>query len=585
MILTGKTTTIKDPETSMTKQVAVTVKQSESETNKPTGLYFYLSVVPDVSCKSLVDKFAEGTVWKVSTGFVRRVARPPEEIPGIIPRDPYSSWEERPSVEDFLLDPPRQSLGEPPQEALDHVLVNDRVQVDGRVLVGDEFGNYCKENGMCPSCGKEKVREAKKGLFGNSWRDIPIRCNHKGQIIVYKGYCISPTCYTLEQAKRELGEIDDDSNHKKKKAIEKKEKKDQKHKSSPQIPPVYPEPEEVQKVTPEKGLETLMDAQVIRSEEATQSSGETQRMPESTSGNKRGFNSPTFSDTSLLKTQHSVEGPRNASDSLPKMPMGQLTLPADMRYNRNQSHSALLEDTLASRYKHRALGSSPNLHHSAPGEINVPKLSPLPCFSEESPKDTAIQVLQEEVKPHDVVQFIQQPMPPQETLVHDQEADGRNTIGRAAKAAGIMRETCFEAPVDVCSTQAGALTYGEQVNVQSGYTGHDYAYEHSSEPTVLCMSIWEGMKFLALSNSVEEELAGEVKEWVENEGRALIASLNAIFKAEICVIDQESEADTIVCTCGHQCLNHANVQTQLRTCPICRSPITAFVRADGIMLE
>jgi hypothetical protein len=141
----------------------------------------------------------------------------------------------------------------------------------------------------------------------------------------------------------------------------------------------------------------------------------------------------------------------------------------------------------------------------------------------------------------------------------------------------------FVTPVDVGTTQAGALTYGQRVDVHSGYTGHEYAYEHSSEPTVLCMSIWEGMKFLALSNTVEEELEAEVKEWLENEGKALIASLNAIYKVETCVIDLQSEADTIVCTCGHQCLNHANIGN-LRKCPMCRSPITAFVRADGIIM-
>jgi ubiquitin C len=38
------------------------------------GLNFYLNVVCEKNCKSLVDKFAEGTTWKVVPGFVRRVA-------------------------------------------------------------------------------------------------------------------------------------------------------------------------------------------------------------------------------------------------------------------------------------------------------------------------------------------------------------------------------------------------------------------------------------------------------------------------------------------------------------------------------
>ena len=61
------------------------------------------------------------------------------------------------------------------------------------------------------------------------------------------------------------------------------------------------------------------------------------------------------------------------------------------------------------------------------------------------------------------------------------------------------------------------------------------------------MSIWEGMKFLGLSN-IEDDLAEEVQEWVKNDGKALIESLNAIFKSDTCVVDLESEADTIIYT-------------------------------------
>jgi hypothetical protein len=275
-----------------------------------------------------------------------------------------------------------------------------QVLVDGRVLVGDEFDDYCEKYGMCRSCGKVKVREAKKGIFGGSWTDIPFACNHKGQIIVYKGYHISPTCYTLKQAKRELCEINDDSNYKKKKGIKIKEMKDPKHKSSPQIPFVFSDPEEVQKVTREIVLENSMDAQLIISEEATQSSGETQRTPESISGNEGGFDAPRFSDTSPLKTQHPVQSQRNAFASLPITLVGQSTLSEDMRHSQNHSRSASLDDTLARRDKsHRAFRSSPNLRHSDPGQINV--LSPLPSFSEECSEDMALQVLEEEVKRRD----------------------------------------------------------------------------------------------------------------------------------------------------------------------------------------
>ena len=92
------------------------------------------------------------------------------------------------------------------------------------------------------------------------------------------------------------------------------------------------------------------------------------------------------------------------------------------------------------------------------------------------------------------------------------------------------------------------------------------------------------MKFLPLTDTIELDLEAEIKEWVENEGKALIESLNAVFKSDTCVIDLESEADTIVCTCGHQCINHSNTKN-LRNCPMCRQRIGAFVRADGLVLE
>jgi hypothetical protein len=50
------------------KEVAITVKNAEA---KSMGLNFFLNVVCEKDCKSLVDKFAEGTTWKVVPGFVR----------------------------------------------------------------------------------------------------------------------------------------------------------------------------------------------------------------------------------------------------------------------------------------------------------------------------------------------------------------------------------------------------------------------------------------------------------------------------------------------------------------------------------
>jgi hypothetical protein len=155
------------------------------------------------------------------------------------------------------------------------------------------------------------------------------------------------------------------------------------------------------------------------------------------------------------------------------------------------------------------------------------------------------------------------------TFVDDYECGGNRQLG---------------SPAHIGKTQAGVLTYGRPIFVRSGCTGKDYDYDKCSEPTVLCMSIWEDMSFSPLPD-VTSELKKIVEDTMGHGGKRLIESLNAVYKTESCVIDLESVADTIICSCGHQCINSANVHQELRLCPLCRSPITAFVRADGIVLQ
>eukprot|EP00980_Cylindrotheca_fusiformis_P030614 scaffold25098_cov240-Cylindrotheca_fusiformis.AAC.1 len=50
-------------------------EESEHDTSVSRGLLFFLSVAPDASCPALVNKFAEGTGWKVVPGFVRTTVR------------------------------------------------------------------------------------------------------------------------------------------------------------------------------------------------------------------------------------------------------------------------------------------------------------------------------------------------------------------------------------------------------------------------------------------------------------------------------------------------------------------------------
>jgi len=81
--------------------------------------------------------------------------------------------------------------------------------INGRYIQGQEFLDYCEKNGMCTLCGKARVKEKKSVIFGRAWSDIPIVSNRRGEIEVYKGYHISPMCYSLAQAKETLGEIDE----------------------------------------------------------------------------------------------------------------------------------------------------------------------------------------------------------------------------------------------------------------------------------------------------------------------------------------------------------------------------------------
>jgi hypothetical protein len=145
-----------------------------------------------------------------------------------------------------------------------------------------------------------------------------------------------------------------------------------------------------------------------------------------------------------------------------------------------------------------------------------------------------------------------------------------------------MQNTELFESFDVGTTQAGKLSYGRQQEVVSGVTGLDYAYEHPSEPTVICLSLHPSLKFYPLPD-ITAIIEEEFKEWLENEGKALIAALTAVYKSDTCCIDLDSPADTIICQCGHQCVNHNNVEG-LTKCPMCRGTIAALVRADGLVM-
>jgi Ran GTPase-activating protein (RanGAP) involved in mRNA processing and transport len=78
----------------------------------------------------------------------------------------------------------------------------------GLGMVGEEFENYCKKHGLCNLCAQTKTHKrvfklAKK----NQWQPITLESKIGGGYIVYKGYCVQPGCFTIEQARRLLGEL------------------------------------------------------------------------------------------------------------------------------------------------------------------------------------------------------------------------------------------------------------------------------------------------------------------------------------------------------------------------------------------
>ena len=80
------------------------------------------------------------------------------------------------------------------------------VDSDGIPLSGEELENYCRKHGLCHLCARVKThKRVFKLLKKNKWQPLTAK-NHDGEYIVYKGYCVQPGCFTLDQAMRLLGE-------------------------------------------------------------------------------------------------------------------------------------------------------------------------------------------------------------------------------------------------------------------------------------------------------------------------------------------------------------------------------------------
>jgi len=151
--------------------------------------------------------------------------------------------------------------------------------------------------------------------------------------------------------------------------------------------------------------------------------------------------------------------------------------------------------------------------------------------------------------------------------------------GTSAPKSQSSKQDMFQ--VDVGTSQAGRLDYGETVTVNSSRTGYEYLYDYPSDPTVLCMSICSKMDFYTLNfkSLAEQELVNTVT----HEKEQLLNTMPR-FKSEVCCIDLESEPDIVVVQCGHQCVNHKHKESLAKQgrCPICRGPIMCMINVDSL---
>ena len=84
--------------------------------------------------------------------------------------------------------------------------------VNGAFLQGENFQTYARKNGLCDICGKFQTHEKHGRIFKKVFTPLTVK-NDKGEYQVYKGMCIQPTCYTLDEAKQRLGEKHRRRNH------------------------------------------------------------------------------------------------------------------------------------------------------------------------------------------------------------------------------------------------------------------------------------------------------------------------------------------------------------------------------------
>lgn len=88
---------------------------------------------------------------------------------------------------------------------MEEVNIVDR---EDMALGGEELEDYCQKHGLCNLCAQTRTHKRVFRLKKkNQWQPLTVENKDDGEFIVYKGHCVQPGCFTLEQAKRMLGEI------------------------------------------------------------------------------------------------------------------------------------------------------------------------------------------------------------------------------------------------------------------------------------------------------------------------------------------------------------------------------------------
>jgi len=85
--------------------------------------------------------------------------------------------------------------------------INGGLCQNGLVLTGKDLEQYTKRKGLCRKCARVATHKRAGKLWNRSkFYPLTVKRENGEGYLVYKGYCIQPTCYTLDEAMELLGE-------------------------------------------------------------------------------------------------------------------------------------------------------------------------------------------------------------------------------------------------------------------------------------------------------------------------------------------------------------------------------------------